>query len=403
MSLNRLPSVFSVHKAAAPTLPSQQEHQSVLNNFRSQIKSGLSGTVDHSFLAGVIDAVKNSNSIDDRKLLLEHVLTALSRMPDGIIATKLQNATVELLYNDLPHPAATYIGNKYAWRTADGSGNNVEIPDMGKSGTPYSRSVQQSHAIPQNSLPDAGLIFDTLLKREGFLPHPAGLSSMMFSFAALVIHSVFRTSHYDVNINETSSYVDLSPLYGHNQAAQDKVRVRDGRGLLYPDVFAEDRLLLLPPAVCVILVLFSRNHNYIAKRILEINERGTYVDPKTLKSDDPTKAKRLLDQEEEVFQIARLVNCTWFASVVFSDYFSSILGLVRDGNCWSLNPFGEIRNEDHSMFQRGQGNVCSVEFNCLYRWHATTSVEDAKWVETIFGKLFEGKTPEQVGIMELYP
>lgn len=64
-----------------------------------------------------------------------------------------------------------------------------------------------------------------------------------------------------MDINETSSYVDLSPLYGHNQEAQDKVRVRDGRGLLLPDVFAEDRLLLLPPAVCALLVLFSRNHN----------------------------------------------------------------------------------------------------------------------------------------------
>ena len=73
--------------------------------------------------------------------------------------------------------------------------------------------------------------------------------------------SVFRTSHTDVNTNETSSYVDLSPLYGHNQEAQDRVRDRRGRGLLYPDVFAEDRLLLLPPAVCALLVLFSRNHN----------------------------------------------------------------------------------------------------------------------------------------------
>lgn len=73
--------------------------------------------------------------------------------------------------------------------------------------------------------------------------------------------SVFRTSHRDPNINETSSYVDLAPLYGHNQAAQNRVRVRDGYGLLYPDTFAEDRLLLLPRAVCTILVLFSRNHN----------------------------------------------------------------------------------------------------------------------------------------------
>ena len=72
---------------------------------------------------------------------------------------------------------------------------------------------------------------------------------------------MFRTSHQDVHINDTSSYIDLAPLYGHNQDAQDKVRVRDGRGLLKPDTFAEDRLLLLPPAVCVLLVLFNRNHN----------------------------------------------------------------------------------------------------------------------------------------------
>jgi len=56
-------------------------------------------------------------------------------------------------------------------------------------------------------MPDAGLVFDTLLRREEvrilyhhsqdkranpaiqFKPHPAGLSSLMFSFAALVIHS----------------------------------------------------------------------------------------------------------------------------------------------------------------------------------------------------------------------
>ena len=83
----------------------------------------------------------------------------------------------------------------------------------------------------------------------------------MFGFAALVIHSVFRTSHRDVNINETSSYVDLAPLYGNSVEDQNRIRVRDGRGRLHPDVFAEDRLLLLPPQVCVLLVLFSRNHN----------------------------------------------------------------------------------------------------------------------------------------------
>ena len=75
-----------------------------------------------------------------------------------------------------------------------------------------------------------------------------------------------------MNINETSSYVDLAPLYGNNPEMRDKLRVRSGegygRGLLLPDVFAEDRLLLLPPAVCALLVLFSRNHNVCCSRDL---------------------------------------------------------------------------------------------------------------------------------------
>ncbi|KAJ7115970.1 linoleate diol synthase, partial [Mycena epipterygia] len=340
--------------------------------------------------SAVVDAIRHPDAIDDRTLALEHALTFISRLPEGNVATTLQNKTVELLYNDLSHPHSTNIGNNYAWRTADGSFNNVNMPEMGKAGTPYARSVQQTHPLPKHELPDSGLIFDTLLKRDGFVKHPAGLSSLMFSFAALVIHSVFRTSHTDVNINETSSYVDLSPLYGHNQEAQDRVRNKDGRGMLHPDVFAEDRLLLLPPAVCAILVLFSRNHNYIAKKIFEINERGTYQDPKKL------SGAKLLAQDEELFQTSRLVNCGWFGSVVFSDYFSSILGLVREGSSWSLNPFGEIRAPDHSVFDRGQGNVCSVEFNCLYRWHATTSQEDEKWVSEVFEEIFDGKAPEDV-------
>lgn len=70
------------------------------------------------------------------------------------------------VYNDLAHPPPTYISNQYAWRTADGSYNNVSVPDMGKAHTPYSRSVQQEHPLPKNMMPDASLVFDTLLKRE---------------------------------------------------------------------------------------------------------------------------------------------------------------------------------------------------------------------------------------------
>lgn len=37
---------------------------------------------------------------------------------------------------------------------------------MGKANLPYARTVQQTHPLPRNMLPDAGLVFDSLLKRK---------------------------------------------------------------------------------------------------------------------------------------------------------------------------------------------------------------------------------------------
>ncbi|RPD64148.1 heme peroxidase [Lentinus tigrinus ALCF2SS1-6] len=367
-----------------------------LQEFRDKVKKHLPMVADLSTMESIVDAVMHLNNLDDRKMMLEHVLVLLSNNAEHPLAQKIETLVIKALYEDLPHPPATIVGPNYAFRTVDGSGNNPCMPDLGKAGTSYSRSVQQIHPLPADELPDAGLLFDTLLRRDKFVPHPAGLSSLMFSFAALVIHTVFRTSHKEteVHINDTSSYIDLAPLYGSTEEALNKIRVRDGRGLLLPDTFAEDRLLLLPPAVCVLLVLFSRNHNYIAKKLFELNERGTYQDPVSL--DDKSR----VEQEENIFQTARLINCAWFGSAVFADYVAAILGLVRQGSSWSLNPFEEVRNMDHSLFERGKGNQCSVEFNCLYRWHATTSQADEKWVEQLSDKLFHGKAVESLTIQD---
>ncbi|KAI0046507.1 linoleate diol synthase [Auriscalpium vulgare] len=399
--MQRASTINPVKASAATTEHEHEEQPQILKDFREQVKKGFTGYTEPSTIASVVDAIRHLNSMDDRKMLLEHVLTILAKKEwwlDAKMRADIERKVVEMLYDDLSHPPATYLGQQYSYRTADGSYNNISDPNMGKAGMPYARTVQQTHPLPQNMLPDAGLVFDTLLKRDKFVKHPAGLSSLMFSFAALVVHTVFRTSHQDVSKNETSSYVDLSPLYGHNEEALEKIRVRDGRGLLYPDTFAEDRLLLLPPAVCALLVLFSRNHNYIARKLLEVNERGTFVNPDGLSSDDPNRSAIIVAQEEEIFQTARLINCGWFGSAVFSDYFGSILGLVRQGSNWSLNPFGEFRDDDHKLFERGRGNVCSVEFNCLYRWHATTSQEDEKWVETLMGTVFGDKPVEELTV-----
>jgi linoleate 10R-lipoxygenase len=42
---------------------------------------------------------------------------------------------------------------------------------MGKAFMPYTRSVQQRQPLPLNRLPDAGLVFDTLLRRQQVRPY----------------------------------------------------------------------------------------------------------------------------------------------------------------------------------------------------------------------------------------
>jgi linoleate 10R-lipoxygenase len=109
------------------------------------------------------------------------------------------------VYKDLPHPPSGYLSTphiqqlsqpfsvgqdipgvrpikriRYASRSDDGSGYNPLFPTLGKAGEPYARSVPSLHSAPGANLPDAGLLFDTLLKRDEdkFTPHPSGFSSV---------------------------------------------------------------------------------------------------------------------------------------------------------------------------------------------------------------------------------
>jgi linoleate 10R-lipoxygenase len=50
-----------------------------------------------------------------------------------------------------------------------------------------------------------------------------------------------------------------------------------------------------------------------------------------------------------------------------------------------------MRDSDHELAPRGEGASVSVEFNMLYRWHATTSAPDAAWIGAAFEKMMPGK------------
>lgn len=207
---------------------------------------------------------------------LEKLLTLMSRLPkDSRLGSTIEEYLIGLLYKDLPHPPGPYLalpsagtvlypqpaGVNYAYRSADGSFYNPLIPSLGMAGMPYARSVPTKNTIPVSLLPDAATVFDTLLSRDKFVPHPGGLSSLFFAFADLIIHSLFNTSHADWSINNVSSYLDLSILYGSSEKQVASVRRLDGTGKIWSDVFADPRLLFMPPSVCALLIIFSRNHN----------------------------------------------------------------------------------------------------------------------------------------------
>lgn len=102
-------------------------------------------------------------------------------------------------------------------------------------------------------------------------------AAQFFSFATIVIHECFQSNRDEHWINDTSSYVDLSTLYGNTEKEQVRVRTyEDGR--IYPDSIASERIMMMPPGVIAVLLMFSRNHNVIAESLMSVNEDGKYKD-----------------------------------------------------------------------------------------------------------------------------
>lgn len=115
---------------------------------------------------------------------------------------------------------------------------------------------------------------------------------------------VFRTNGYDYSKVDSSSYLDLGPLYGHNEVQQAAVRTF-GDGKLKPDTFSEVRVLRSPPGVCALLVSFNRFHNYVAEELANINEGGRFSLPLESAQEEGYKAA-MEKRENDLFQTARL-------------------------------------------------------------------------------------------------
>jgi linoleate 10R-lipoxygenase len=94
--------------------------------------------------------------------------------------------------------------------------------------------------------------------------HPCSLP-----FADLIIHSCFNASQADGTINNVSSYLDLSPLYGSSEEENvKKVRRGNGVGNVWNDVWNDIRIGFMPPSVVALAILFCRNHNVSFSNLL---------------------------------------------------------------------------------------------------------------------------------------
>lgn len=73
----------------------------------------------------------------------------------------------------------------------------------------------------------------------------------------------------------------------------------------------------------------------------------------------------------------------------------------RTDDPWVLDPRAQGPDVySHRGAPSGVGNHVSCEFNLIYRWHATLSQTDEKWVCDFFATIFPGKDMAKITVDE---
>lgn len=394
---HRLSQVEQVIHASLRPLPTQTGDGSYIATPASPgVLEDLS-RVDSKEVGALLQSFKSAvtgDDINDRKYIMERMIQLTAALPStSKKGQDLTDAFLDQLWKDLKHPPVTYLGREFAYRKADGSGNNILWPRIGAAKSPYARTVQPRTVMPA-ALPDPETLFDTLLLRNKFEEHPNKISSVLFYLASIIIHDIFSTDPEDPTITLTSSYLDLSPLYGNNQDEQNSVRTfKDGK--LKADCFSSKRVLGFPPGVGVLLIMFNRFHNYVVEQLARINEGGRFTKP------DGSNSKAYERYDNDLFQTGRLVTCGLYVNIILKDYVRTILNVNRTNSIWSLDPRAEMKSD---LLEKAAGlatgNQVSAEFNLVYRWHSVISKRDQKWTEDMYKDLFPGKDTSQLTLRD---
>ncbi|KAK4948051.1 hypothetical protein LTR10_013105 [Elasticomyces elasticus] len=379
-------------QSSSSTATTESKHSKYILSVLKAFNLRNLNTVKDVALVGV-----NGEPLDDRTYLMERIIQLAADLPvTSTSSATLTNAFLNQLWTDLQHPPQSYLGNNFVFRKADGSGNNILWSHLGAAGQPYARTVRPTLMQPV-ARPDPAVVFESLLVRKRFEPHPNNISSVLFYLATIIIHDIFHTSHDDFNISETSSYLDLGPLYGSSDEQQKAVRaMRDGK--LKPDCFSDVRILGFPPGVGVLLIMFNRFHNHVAETLALIDEGGRFskiLHPRKglQKTTNPEE-----DYDEALFQTARLITTGLYINIILKDYVRTILNLNRVDSTWDLDPRSDTGKAIFGhQIPEATGNSVSAEFNLIYRWHSCVSQKDEQWSHELFQKLFGDQEPKNIG------
>ncbi|KAK7432233.1 hypothetical protein QQZ08_001178 [Neonectria magnoliae] len=331
--------------------------------------------------------IKGETILDDKTMLMERTIQIVAGLSDhSKVQEVLTNNFIDQLWNSLDHPPMLYMGDEYRFRQPDGSNNNPYLPRLGAARTPYSRSVKPK-TLQLGAQPDPEAVYEAVMARGEFRKNPNNVSSILWYWATIIIHDLFWTNSKDPNQNDSSSYLDLAPLYGCNKEACDSVRTfKDGK--LKVDSFADKRLIGNPPGVCILLIMFNRFHNHVATNLAAINEGGRFTKPAPDLAEDAA-ASAWKKYDEELFQTARLVTSGLYINITLVDYVRNIVNLNRVDTTWTLDPRQEmgVSMGTKEGAEAGTGNVVSAEFNLCYRWHSCISDMDDQWIQDFYTEL----------------
>jgi hypothetical protein len=131
--------------------------------------------------------------------------------------------------------------------------------------------------------------------------------------------------------------------------------------------------------------------------LLAIKEGGRFTLATVSNSSPEDQAKALAKQDHDLFNTARLIVGGLYICISLGDYLRAVMNLHSVNTEWVMNPRTEIGKQyDGEGVPRGVGNMVSVEFNLLYRFHSCISKKDERWTNDSLLKLLPGRKVEDL-------